>query len=124
MPYRMTGTVIAGEQRGRTLGFPTANLDLVQTILPKQGIYATAAQIAGKQYGSTTHIGTNPTFNVSLPKIEVFIHDFAEDLYGKQIDVDFLALLREPVRFDSVDALVRQMHEDVLRSRRIFEDRE
>lgn len=123
MPYRMTGTVIVGEQRGRTLGFPTANLDSVQTILPKQGIYATAARIAGKQYGSTTHIGMNPTFNVSLPKIEVFIHDFTGDLYGERINVDFLALLREPVRFDSVDVLVRQIHEDVLRSRRIFGDR-
>ena len=118
MPYRMTGTVIVGEQRGRTLGFPTANLGDVQTILPKQGIYATAAWIEGKQYGSTTHIGTNPTFDVSLPKIEVFVHDFVGDLYGKRIEVDFLAFLREPVRFDSVDALVRQMHEDVLRSQR------
>ena len=71
-PYRMTGTVIPGEQRGRTLGFPTANLGNVRTILPKQGVYATATWIAGKQYGSTTHIGTNPTFNVSVPKIEVF----------------------------------------------------
>jgi len=118
-PYRMTGTVIVGEQRGRTLGFPTANLADVQTILPKQGVYATATWIAGKRYGSTTHIGANPTFDVAEPKIEVFIHDFADDLYGKQIDVDFLALLREPVRFDSVEALVRQMREDVLWSRRI-----
>ena len=120
MPYRMTGTVIAGEQRGRTLGFPTANLDAVQTILPKQGIYATATQIEGKRYGSTTHIGTNPTFNVPQSKIEVFIHDFSGDLYGQRVEVDFLALLRESMRFDSVDALVRQMHEDVWRSRRIF----
>ena len=119
LPYRMTGTVIAGEQRGRTLGFPTANLGEVQTILPKQGIYATVAWIEGKRYGSTTHIGTNPTFDVSLPKIEVFIHDFDGNLYGQQIAVDFLAFLRELVRFDSADALIQQMHEDVLHSRRI-----
>ena len=124
LPYRMTGTVITGEQRGRTLGFPTANLGEVQTILPKQGIYATATWAEGKRYGSTTHIGTNPTFDVSLPKIEVFIHDFAGDLYGKQIAVDFLAFLREPVRFDSAEALVLQMHEDVLRSRRISDEAE
>ena len=116
-PYRMTGTVIVGERRGRTLGFPTANLGDVQTILPKQGIYATATRIEGKRYGSTTHIGTNPTFDVATPKIEVFVHDFDGDLYGQQIAVDFLALLREPVRFDSVEALVRQMHDDVVRSR-------
>ena len=122
LPYRMTGTVIAGEQRGRTLGFPTANLGDVQTILPKEGIYATLTWIEGKRFGSTTHIGTNPTFDVALPKIEVFVHDFAGDLYGQRIEVDFLALLREPVRFDSVEALIRQMHGDVLRSRRISGD--
>jgi riboflavin kinase/FMN adenylyltransferase len=122
LPYRMMGTVITGEQRGRTLGFPTANLGDVQTILPKQGIYATATWIEGKRYSSTTHIGTNPTFDIILPKIEVFVHDFAGDLYGQRIEVDFLALLREPVRFDSVEALIRQMHGDVLRSRRISGD--
>ena len=122
LPYRMTGTVITGERRGRTLGFPTANLGNVQTISPKQGIYATATWIEGKRYGSTTHIGTNPTFDIAVPKIEIFVHDFGGDLYGKQIGVDFLALLREPVRFDSAETLVRQMHADVLRSRRIFGD--
>ena len=118
-PYRMTGTVIVGEQRGRTLGFPTANLGDVQTILPKPGVYATTTWIAGKRYGSTTHIGANPTFDVSTAKIEVFLHDYAGDLYGERISVDFLAYLREPVRFDSVEALVRQMREDILWSRRI-----
>ena len=124
MPYRITGTVIVGEQRGRTLGFPTANLDDIQTILPKQGIYATVTWIEGKRYGSTTHVGTNPTFDVSIPKIEVFVHDFAGDLYGKRIVVDFLTFLREPVRFDSVESLVRQMNEDVQRSRRISDEME
>ena len=119
LPYRLIGTVIVGEQRGRTLGFPTANLGEVQTVLPKPGIYATVALIGGRQYGSTTHIGANPTFDVSLPKIEVFVHDFTGDLYGERIEVDFLAFLREPVRFDSAEALVRQMHSDVLRSRAI-----
>ena len=120
-PYRMSGTVVVGDRRGRTLGFPTANLGDVKTILPKQGIYATATWIDGKQYGSTTHIGTNPTFDVAMPKIEVFVHDFAGDLYGKRIDVDVLSLLREPIRFDTAESLVRQMHEDVARSRRIFD---
>jgi len=122
LPYRMTGTVVIGEQRGRTLGFPTANLGDVQTILPKQGIYATATWIEGKRYGSTTHIGTNPTFGVSLPKIETFVHDFDGDLYRQQIAVDFLAFLREPVKFNSAETLIRQMHDDVLRSRRISSD--
>ena len=118
-PYQISGTVVVGEQRGRTLGFPTANLEKVQTILPKQGVYVTAAWIEGKRYGSTTHIGTNPTFDEAVPKIEVYVHDFTGDLYGKRIDVDFLAFLREMARFDSTEALVRQMQEDVSRSRRI-----
>jgi riboflavin kinase/FMN adenylyltransferase len=121
LPYRMSGKVIVGEQRGRTLGFPTANLGEVQTILPKQGVYATATWIEGKRYGSTTHLGANPTFDVSVPKIEVFVHDFSGGLYDKTLDVDFLTMLREPVRFDSAETLIRQMQEDVLRSRRVFE---
>lgn len=122
MLYRMTGTVIVGEQRGRTLGFPTANLGNVQTILPKQGIYATVTWIEGKQYGSTTHIGTNPTFDIALSKVEVFVHDYDGDLYGVEIATDFLAFLREPIRFDSAPALIGQMQEDVSKSRRISDD--
>jgi len=121
-PYRMSGMVIVGERRGRTLGFPTANLGDVQTILPKQGVYATVTWIEGRRYGSTTHIGANPTFDVAMPKIEVFVHDFDGDLYGKRIDVDFLSFLREMARFDSAKALVQQMHEDVSRSRRIADE--
>lgn len=121
LPYRMSGIVITGEQRGRTLGFPTANLGNVHTILPKQGIYATKTWIDGKRHGSTTHVGANPTFDVTQQKIEVFVHDFTGNLYEKRIDVDFLAYLREPMRFDSAETLIKQMQEDVLRSQRIFD---
>ncbi|MCL2005623.1 MAG: riboflavin biosynthesis protein RibF [Planctomycetaceae bacterium] len=116
-PYRMTGTVVSGERRGRTLGFPTANFENVQTILPKDGVYATATWIAGKRYGSTTHIGANVTFGVMSARIETFVHDFSGDLYGERISIDFLSYLRGSKRFDSADALIRQMREDVLRSR-------
>ena len=119
MPYRLSGHVVVGDQRGRTLGFPTANLGDVQTIMPRQGVYATAAWFGGQRFGSTTHIGTNPTFGVAEPKIEVFVHDFSGDIYGQRLDVDFLTYLREPVRFDSAEALIRQMQDDVRRSRRM-----
>jgi riboflavin kinase/FMN adenylyltransferase len=118
-PYRLTGTVIAGEQRGRTLGFPTANLGETETLIPKPGIYATIATVNGQSFGSTTHIGTNPTFNEITPKIEVFVHDFSGDLYGKTLHVDFLAGLREMIRFGSAEELIRQMNLDVQRSREI-----
>ncbi|MDR2437998.1 MAG: riboflavin biosynthesis protein RibF [Planctomycetaceae bacterium] len=119
-PYRLTGTVIQGDQRGRTLGFPTANLGEIETIIPKPGIYATIATFDGQSLGSTTHIGTNPTFHQSIPKVEVFIHDFSRNIYGKKMDIDFLATLREVVHFESAKQLVHQMNLDIQQSREIL----
>ncbi|MDR3198174.1 MAG: riboflavin biosynthesis protein RibF [Planctomycetaceae bacterium] len=119
-PYRLTGTVIQGDQRGRTLGFPTANLGETETIIPKPGIYVTTATIDGQLFGSTTHIGTNPTFQQSIPKIEVFLHDFSGDIYGKTMDIDFLVALREVIRFESAEQLVYQMNLDIQQSREIL----
>ena len=121
-PYRMTGTVAVGDQRGRTLGFPTANLEEVQTILPEQGVYATATWIGGERYGSTTHVGASLTFGVMQSRIETFVHDFEGDLYTQRISVDFLFHIRKPMRFDSADLLIRQMHDDVLHSRMMPRD--
>lgn len=122
-PYRLTGTVVTGRQRGATLGFPTANLDQVETIIPKIGVYATVVYLDEKTYASTTHIGPNPTFQEAEPKIEVFLHHFSGDLYGKTIDVDFLAFLREIVRFENSEDLVRQMNLDIRRSGEISASR-
>ncbi|MDR1963400.1 MAG: riboflavin biosynthesis protein RibF [Planctomycetaceae bacterium] len=119
-PYRLTGTVIQGDQRGRTLGFPTANLGETETIIPKPGIYATRTIFDGKTFASTTHIGTNPTFRQSIPKIEVFIHDFCGNLYGQKISIDFLAALREIIRFETPEELIRQMNLDIQKSREII----
>jgi riboflavin kinase/FMN adenylyltransferase len=119
-PYRLTGTVIQGDQRGRTLGFPTANLGNTETIIPKPGIYVTTAIFDRKTFGSTTHIGTNPTFHQSIPKIEIFVHDFSGDLYGKRMDVDFFATLREIVHFGSAEELIQQMNLDIRQSRKIL----
>jgi len=112
-PYRLSGTVVHGERRGRTLGFPTANLGDVRTTIPKIGIYATRAWIDGLEYLAATHIGTNPTFDETVPKIEVFLLDFDGDLYGKTLHVDFFDYLREIIRFGNVDELQRQMERDV-----------
>jgi riboflavin kinase/FMN adenylyltransferase len=119
-PYRLTGKVVLGEQRGRTLGFPTANLGEVKTIIPKDGIYATVARIDGVPHGSTTHIGSNPTFQGTEKKIEVFIHDFSGDLYGKRLDIDFFAYLREVVQFGTSEELINQMNLDIQRSQPFF----
>ncbi len=119
-PYRMTGTVKSGDRRGRTLGFPTANLSDVETVFPKRGLYATVTHIGEKRYASTTHIGPNPTFDVSSDasgeRIETFVHDFSGDLYGRTLHVDFYAWLRGSIRFDSAEALVQQMKRDIGKS--------
>ena len=115
-PYRLTGTVVVGDRRGRTLGFPTANLDGVTTIIPQSGLYATVAQVEGKRHASTTHVGPNTTFGQSDHRIEVFLHDFDGDLYEKTLDVDFHARIRDSIRFDSAEELVAQMNRDVRQS--------
>jgi riboflavin kinase/FMN adenylyltransferase len=112
-PYRLTGTVVHGEHRGRTLGFPTANLDNVQTILPKPGTYATLVHCDKGEFLAATHIGANPTFGESQQKIEVFLLDFNDDLYGKTLHIDFLDYLRTVVRFENIDQLRRQIEQDI-----------
>lgn len=115
-PYCLSGTVVAGEQRGRTIGFPTANvrLDDARKLIPKVGVYAVRVELAnGVGYGGMMNVGHRPTFesegNVS---VEVHLFDFTGDLYGRTLRVDLLTRLRDERRFESVDALVEQLHED------------
>jgi len=112
-PYRLTGTVIHGEHRGQTLGFPTANLGNVQTLIPKNGIYAAVSTVREKQYATAVHIGDNPTFGETPSKIEAFLIDFSGDIYGETLHVDFFARLRDITAFPSKDALIEQMNRDV-----------
>ncbi len=124
LPYRLTGKVISGEQRGRTLDFPTANLGETKTVIPKHGVYAALAHFDEETCGITTrgatvHVGSNPTFGENATKIEVFLHDFSGDVYGKQLHVDFLAFLRDLICFETPQALIEQMNQDVERSRSI-----
>src|SRR5205814_192284 len=82
-PYRIAGTVITGAQRGRTIGFPTANLGDVPTVLPGNGVYAVRATVAGVQYPAAANVGPNPTFGEDVPKVEIHLLGFSGDLYGK-----------------------------------------
>ena len=119
-PYRIRGTVAHGEHRGRTLGFPTANLEGTQTLLPKSGVYACVCEVNGLKYAAATHFGDNPTFGQPKRKIEVHIIDFEWDIYGETIDVDIIEKLRNISKFESAEQLVAQMHADVDRTRRII----
>lgn len=111
-PWFASGKVIKGDQRGRTLGFPTANIALDPHCGLKHGIYAVRVGIDGVMRDGVASFGTRPTFDNGAPLLEVHVFDFADDLYGKQIDVAFIGWIRPELKFDNVDALVGRMNED------------
>jgi riboflavin kinase/FMN adenylyltransferase len=116
-PYTIAGTVVTGAKRGRTIGFPTANLDGVETLLPKEGVYAVRAVVDGVGHPAAANVGPNPTFGEAARKIEVHLLDFAGDLYGKPLAVEFVARLRDTRPFDGPGALVEQLKRDVAAAR-------
>ena len=120
-PHRIRGTVIHGQGRGNGLGYPTANIDAIDTILPGEGIYAGRAWIDSSAYATAMSLGGNPTFDESDVKVEAFLLDYDGDLYDRPIEIDFLSRLRDIKRFDSVDELVVQIARDVEETRRIVE---
>lgn len=112
-PYRLTGTVRQGAQRGRQIGFPTANLFGIQTLLPAHGVYAARTTLNGQDYPVAVSIGPNPTFGEHREKIECHIDGFAGDLYDTELHIDLLSEVRPLQSFASVDELVRQIRNDV-----------
>ncbi|MQF82545.1 bifunctional riboflavin kinase/FAD synthetase [SAR202 cluster bacterium AD-802-E10_MRT_200m] len=116
--FSLRGRVIRGEERGKGLGLPTANLSVnPQIIVPADGIYATWTWVRGNRLASATSIGTKPTFGSHARTIETHILDFSENLYDSEIQVEFVRRLRDQWCFDKVDDLVNQMHKDVLEAR-------
>ena len=115
-------TVVHGEQRGRELGYPTANLDpAIEGLLPLDGVYATWAVVDGVTYGSATSIGNNPTFEgVPQHQVETHLFDQKLDLYDKPIELQFVDYVRPMNKFESVEALVARLHEDDLLVREIL----
>jgi riboflavin kinase/FMN adenylyltransferase len=129
-PHRVDGVVERGDQRGRVLGFPTANLRTeAWTAVPADGVYA-GRVVRLDEWGRTRDepplgvaaisVGTNPTFEVRQRRVEAYVLDFGDDLYGATLGVEFVQRLRGMERFDSVDALVAQMHEDVAQTRTVM----
>lgn len=112
-PYRMTGIVRRGAGRGAGLGFPTANLAEVATLLPAHGVYAGRTTRDGRCYPVAVSIGPNPTFGEHREKVECHIDGFSGDLYDKILQVDLLAEIRPLQSFDSIERLVQQIREDV-----------
>ncbi|MCE2405431.1 MAG: bifunctional riboflavin kinase/FAD synthetase [Dehalococcoidia bacterium] len=120
--YGVTGPVVEGDRRGRTLGFPTANLSLDgDLVLPMDGIYATWAVVDGRRYGSATNVGVRPTFGGSTRVVETYLLDFDGDLYGKQLTLKFVRRLRDELDFPDVGSLVEQMEQDVDDARSVLD---
>ena len=112
--FQLGGKVITSNKRGRVLGFPTANLDIrPQQALPGNGIYATIAQIDGKQFSSATNIGIRPTFGEGEKTVETHLLNYKGDLYGKDIRLEFVQKLRDEQRFPSSEELKAQIEKDV-----------
>lgn len=119
-PYRVRGMVTHGAGRGATIGFPTANVDAVDTLLPAVGVYAGAAYAEGRRWPAAINLGPNPTFGEDAKKLEVHLIGFEGALYGQPLEIDFLSRLRDIHRFDSVEELKAQLARDVERSRLVL----
>ncbi|MBA4188652.1 MAG: bifunctional riboflavin kinase/FAD synthetase [Planctomycetaceae bacterium] len=119
-PYRISGTVVTGAKRGRTIGFPTANLDQVPTVLPGNGVYAVRATVEGTMWSAAANVGPNPTFGEDARKIEVHLIGFTGDVYGKPMTVEFVTRLRETRPFGGVSELVEQLKRDIEAAKRVF----
>jgi riboflavin kinase/FMN adenylyltransferase len=111
-PWFITGEVVHGEKRGRDLGYPTANIRLEKNCGLKHGIYAVRVGRDGQRFDGVASFGRRPTFDNGAPLLEVFLFDFEGDLYGSRLDVAFIAFLREELKFDHLEALIRQMDDD------------
>ena len=119
-PYRIRGMVRHGAARGAKIGFPTANVDAIDTLLPGHGVYAGRAEHAGAVWPAAINIGGNPTFGEPAIKVEVHLIGFHDSLYGLPLEVDFLGRLRDIVQFAGVDELKAQLARDVAAAQRMF----
>ncbi len=120
--YSLCGVVVEGDKIGRTLGFPTANVDVSGLALPPRGVYAAHVEVSGKQYRGALNIGIRPTLHNPVPQLRVEVHllDFSGDIYGQQVHVTFIEKLRDERKFPSIEALKQQIQLDIAAARRVF----
>jgi riboflavin kinase/FMN adenylyltransferase len=118
-PHRLHGVVGRGAGRGRTLNFPTANLEGLRNLAPGDGVYAVAVSLQDCRWAAAANVGPNPTFGESARKVEVHLIDYTGDLYGQPLAVDFISRLRDTRPFGSAAELTAQLRQDVEHARRI-----
>jgi len=113
-PYALRGPVVRGNERGRAIGFPTANMAVTpDRALPAFGVYVTRAHVAGGTYMGATNVGINPTFDDPVPSVETYILDFEGDLYGRELRIELLRRLRGEIKFNGLELLVAAIAADV-----------
>jgi riboflavin kinase/FMN adenylyltransferase len=121
-PFAIEGVVVEGRKLGRSLGFPTANVSLGEYVRPKLGIYAVRTHLpGGRTLDGVASIGMNPTVGLVEPRLEVWLFDFDEDLYGKSIETELIEYLRPELKFVNLDAMVEQMKTDAQTARRLLQ---
>jgi riboflavin kinase/FMN adenylyltransferase len=120
--YSLHGTVVEGHQMGRKLGYPTANIqpNNPNKLIPAKGVYAVRVKLEGQLYPAMMNIGDNPTFEGRKASIEANLFDFDRDIYGMELDVIFVQRLRSELKFDNIDALIKQMADDEKVSRKLL----
>jgi riboflavin kinase/FMN adenylyltransferase len=121
--YALSGPVVHGDGRGRTINVPTANVQVpVAKVIPANGVYATWAIVDGKRHAAVTNVGIRPTFtpDQKLASVEAHLLDYDHDLYGSHVTLEFAARLRDEMKFSSVDALVGQIRADIEKARTIL----
>jgi riboflavin kinase/FMN adenylyltransferase len=122
-PYRLTGPVVPGDGRGRLIGIPTANLDVwEERALPRAGVYVCETHALDQKWISVANVGYRPTFESApvKPRVEAHLLDFGQNLYGETISLDFVHRLRDEQKFDSVEKLIEQIHQDIARTRQLL----
>ncbi|MDI1459414.1 bifunctional riboflavin kinase/FAD synthetase [Catellatospora sp. KI3] len=120
-PHRLEGVVVRGDQRGREIGFPTANLFTAKyAAVPADGVYACWLVRGNERLPAAVSIGTNPTFSGQDRRVEAYVLDFSGDLYGERLALDFVAHLRPTLKFDGIESLVAAIEDDVTRTRAVL----
>lgn len=122
-PYTISGVVVKGEQRGRTIDYPTANISLPEMLMPVQGVYAVYGELDGVEYGGVANVGKRPTVSGRENRLEVHLFDFDRDIYSQTLKVRFVEKIREEQKFDSFDALKTQIQLDAHRAQSILADK-
>ena len=120
-PYTFSGKVVFGQQLGRTIGVPTANLWIPKQRLPISGVYAVKCQLAGKILNGIANMGIRPTVDGSKPVLEIHIFNFNKSIYGERLTIEFKNKLRDEKKFDNIDLLKKQILQDISQAKKILE---